>query len=134
MIFGSIAIVALVVAVAFGEVEQTGPSGGGRVWRHCDAAEAGRVLQRHGDDVAGGRRHGGVLESGARLRVPRCAQVLQRAPRTPTTLQLDRSTVPNACVLYGSVVLTAGPGYAVMSLYPQSTTTPAFTSTLTEWV
>lgn len=133
MIFGSIAIVALVVAVAFGEVEQTGPSVvgafGGIVMQPKPAVYYNATVTMSPAGVGTAAFWNPALGFA-------CLGALKFFSGTTYTynLQLDRSTVPNACVLYGSVVLTAGPGYAVMSLYPQSSTTPAFTSTLTEWV
>jgi hypothetical protein len=128
-----VTLLALFVALAFGETEQTGPSVvglyGGIVAQPKPAVYYNATVTMTPAGTGTAAFWNPALGFA-------CLGALKFFSGTSYTynLQLDRSTIPNACVLYGSVVLTAGPGYSVFSLYPQSSTTPAFTATLTQWV
>jgi hypothetical protein len=49
-------------------------------------------------------------------------------------LSVDHSSQPNLCLLYGTIVMTSGIGYATVTLYPLQSSTPAFSANLLAWV
>jgi hypothetical protein len=49
-------------------------------------------------------------------------------------LQVDHSSSPGLCALYGTIIMTPGPGYVGVSFYQQTNPKPSFSANLGAWI